>query len=90
MNKFVVAPNIDSFYILQKRKEGFLLWNNRIGVSLQHWDAGSLPGLAHRVKASALPLGSDPWPGELCMLKGSQKRKQGNFIENLLQIYYVI
>ena len=43
-----------------------------LAVSLEHWDAGSMPGQAHRVKDPALPqlrlwsqlrLGSDPRPG---------------------------
>ena len=54
-------------------------------VSWEHWDIGAIPGLAQGVKdpallqvqiSSHLQLGFDPWPGELHMLWGGQKREK--------------
>ena len=48
-----------------------------MAVSLEPWDAGSIPGPGQQVKDLALPqvwLGSDPW--ELPMSQGGQKKKK--------------
>ena len=55
-------------------------------ASREHWDADSIPGLAQRVKdLAALPqlwlrlqlwFGSDPWPGNSFIPRGSQKTKK--------------
>ena len=54
-------------------------------VSLQHQDTGSIPSPAQRVKVPVLPqlqcrrhlwLRSDPWPRELHMPQGGQKKRK--------------
>lgn len=55
------------------------------GASWERWDAGLIPGRHSGLRILHCPaeprmqvqLGSDPWPRELQMPRGSQKRKRG-------------
>ena len=71
---------------LQLKKKN-LSWSSHCGArgsaaSWECWDVGLIPGLAqwvmdpaplHLWLRSQLWLGSNPWPGELHMLRDSQK-----------------
>ena len=59
-------------------------------ASLEHWDAGSIPGLTQRAKDLALPqlqhrlhlwLRSDPWP-----CHGAAKQQQKNYFFFLIVV----
>ena len=44
-------------------------------VSLQHQDAGSIPGLAQGVKGYGIATESDPWPGN-SLSRGAAKKEK--------------
>ena len=70
-----------------KASGDFPLWRKEIETSLEHWDTGSNPGPAQRVKDLALlqlwhrskhPLRADPWPSDsMCCGVAQKEKKRG-------------